>query len=256
MSPAEKSAPGTSTGSQSRLPAQRWRTSRLPPVSRGGIVRRPSAASGGTAASGSESATGWPCTRSRSSRARTASQPLVRRRDADDAGEELLRNGHARQLRRARDAVRDLPLDHVRLREEVGEEPEAGDHPGDAEVGGLVGDELDLEHLARLRALDVDRPRQRMPEPEVERGRRRRACSPGSAARRGRPRPPAGSPRLARPPPRARCPGASGCASDQLRHAGGGRAARRDLVLRPLPRASRAGGARRCPAPRRPASPA
>ena len=45
----------------------------FPPSSRGGIVRRPSAASGGTAASGSGSATGWPRSRSCSSRVRNAS---------------------------------------------------------------------------------------------------------------------------------------------------------------------------------------
>ena len=69
-SPIENSAPGTSTGSHSFEPATSWRTSMLPPVSRGGIVRMPSAAVAGSAASGIESATGCPASRSSSSRAR------------------------------------------------------------------------------------------------------------------------------------------------------------------------------------------
>ena len=62
----------------------------------------------------------------------------MRRRDADDAGEHVLRHRDAGQLLRARDAAGDLPLDEVRLGEEVGEEAEAGDDRGDAEVGRLV----------------------------------------------------------------------------------------------------------------------
>ena len=62
----------------------------------------------------------------------------------------------------------ELPADEERLGEEVGEEAEAGDDPVHAEVGGLVPDELDLEHVARLCPLDVHRPGQRVSEPEVE----------------------------------------------------------------------------------------
>ena len=50
-----------------------------------------------------------------------------------------------------------------------GEVAEAGDDCGHAEVGGLVGDELDVDDVARLGAFDVDGARERMAEPEVER---------------------------------------------------------------------------------------
>ena len=50
-----------------------------------------------------------------------------------------------------------------------GEVAETGDDGGHAEVGGLVGDELDIDDVARLGTFDVHGSRQRMPEPEVER---------------------------------------------------------------------------------------
>jgi hypothetical protein len=46
-SPTEKSAPGTCTGRSNVEPAVSRRMSRLPPFSRGGIVRRPPAAGSG-----------------------------------------------------------------------------------------------------------------------------------------------------------------------------------------------------------------
>ena len=49
-----------------------------------------------------------------------------------------------------------------------GEEAEAGNHGGDAEVRRLVRDQLDDEQVAGLGALDEQRPGQRMAEAEVE----------------------------------------------------------------------------------------
>jgi hypothetical protein len=65
--------------------------------------------------------------------------------------------------------VRDLPFDEEGLGEDVSEEAEAGDDTGDAEVGRLVCDELDLDDVARLGPFDEHGACQRMPEIEVER---------------------------------------------------------------------------------------
>ena len=95
-------------------------------------------------------------------------QQLVRRGHADHASERVPGHGDTGQLRRPRDADGDLPGDDVRVREEIGQEPEAGDDRRHAGVRGLVREELDLEHVARLRALDMDRAGERVAEPEVE----------------------------------------------------------------------------------------
>src|SRR4029077_12039508 len=65
----------------------------------------------------------------------------MRRRDADDACEALVGNRDARELLGAGDAAVDLPLDEVRVGNEVREVAEAGDDRGRAEVGGLVLEE-------------------------------------------------------------------------------------------------------------------
>ena len=143
--------------------------SRLPPISRGGIVRSPALAAAGIAVSGKLVGDGAACIRDRLLALGDRLHQLLRGRDADDAGEGVSRNGHARQLRRSRAAAGDVPVHEERVGEEICEEAEAGDDGGHAEVGGLVGDELDLEHVARLRALDLDGAGQRMAEPEVER---------------------------------------------------------------------------------------
>ena len=67
-SPTEKSAPLTWTGRLMRDPATSCLMSRLPPISRGGIVRRPAFAAAGIAVSGMESATGAPASASACSR--------------------------------------------------------------------------------------------------------------------------------------------------------------------------------------------
>ena len=101
--------------------------------------------------------------------ARDLVHQLARRRDADDAGERVARHGDARKLLRARLAVGDLPPDEVGIDEDVGQEAEAGDDGGNAEVGRLVGDELDVDDVARLGPVDVDGTCERMAEAQVQR---------------------------------------------------------------------------------------
>ena len=88
--------------------------------------------------------------------------------DAEDA--RVHHRGHrdARERVRAGGAVCDLPLHEVRIREEVREEAEPGHDPVDAEVRGLVAEDLDGEEVAGLRALDRDRPGQGMSCAEAE----------------------------------------------------------------------------------------
>ena len=227
--------------------------SRLPPFSRGGTVRSPAAATGGKAVSGRSPATGPPAARMRSSRARCRS--ISSWDGATPITPAWTHGGHRdpRQLSGARVRPVELPADEERLGEEVGEEAEAGDDPVHAEVRGLVPDELDLEHVARLCPLDVDRPGQRVSEPEVEppavgvRARaRQRPVEPVARLERelvaggdARHRLEVGVPavvRGGRGDPHRR-------PADPLRGARG----RRDLVLRPPSRARRAGGARGSP---------
>ena len=139
--------------------------SMLPPVSRGGMVRRPEAARVGSAASGASSATGPPAARIRSSRALGLHQ-RVRRRQADHAawthaGTAIPGSSGARV------GAVELPGDEEPRREEVGEEAEAGDHAVDSEGRSLVLEELHLEHVARLRPLHVDRSCEGVRRPQV-----------------------------------------------------------------------------------------
>ena len=151
-----------------REPATSWRISRFPPISRGGIVRRPSRRGcrdrGLREGVGHRRACGRECLLA----ARDLVHQLVRGCDADDARERLAGNRNARELRRARLATGDVPLDEVRIGEHVGEEAEAGKHGGDAEVARLVREELDVDSVARLGIFDVDGARQRMAQPEVD----------------------------------------------------------------------------------------
>ncbi len=65
-------------------------------------------------------------------------------------------------------AAGDLPRDEIGIREHVREEAESGNDGGDAEVGRLIGEELDVDDVARLCTFDVDGTRQRMAQPEVD----------------------------------------------------------------------------------------
>ena len=168
-SPTETSAPSTCTGSVIREPATSWRMSRLPPISRGGIVRRPALASGWDCRFRQLVGNGGAGIRERLLALRDRLHQLLRGGDAYDSGEGVSCNGHARQLRRSRVAAGDVPFHEKGVGEQICEVAEAGDDGGHAEVGGLVGDELDIDDVARHGTLDVHGSRQRMPEPEVER---------------------------------------------------------------------------------------
>ncbi len=185
-SPSESSAPGTCTGRSSVEPATSRRMSRLPPVSRGGIVRSPPAAAAGTALLGHRSATGPPAARIRSSRARCRSISACEGATPitpawTQAGTATPGSSGDRARRRV-----ELPGDEERLREDVRQEAEAGDHRVDAEVRCLVRDELDLEHVTRLGTLDEQRAGERMSTAEIEPPAVCMRRSRASAGRRGR----------------------------------------------------------------------
>ena len=100
--------------------------SRLPPISRGGIVRRPAFAAAGIAVSGTASATSAGIGE-RLLAAGDLVHQLQRRRDADDTGKGTARDDHARECGERARPSGDLPDHEEGLREEVGEEAEAGD---------------------------------------------------------------------------------------------------------------------------------
>ena len=93
---------------------------------------------------------------------------LVRGSEPGDAGEGRLGHGDAGQLRRTCAPPVDLPLHQVGRGKEVGKVAEPGDDRGDPEARRLVGDEVDLEHVARLRSVDVDGARERVSQAEVD----------------------------------------------------------------------------------------
>ena len=93
----------------------------------------------------------------------------MRRSDAGDAGEGRVRDGDARQLRGPGASALDLPLDEVRIREDVCEVAEAGDDRGHAEPGRFVCDKVDLEEVAGFGSLHVDGPGERVPEAQLDR---------------------------------------------------------------------------------------
>ena len=107
-------------------------------------------------------------------RPRRDAQLAAERDDRDaDAGEEL---GPLPDRRQAGDLV-------GRIRELVGEQPEARDRRGPAPVGRLEVEQLDLERVAGLRTVDRDGPVDLVDAREVERRRSPRRPSSGSACR-------------------------------------------------------------------------
>src|SRR6266545_1741573 len=143
-SPAENSPPSAYTGTNMRVPAESCLMSTLPAVSLGGIVRRASpaiAASAGTASVGSGGSTKPPrssaaCSRAMvaSSRPRSGARPIVPMKVAQEA--------EPRHLDRVAVAV------------------------------GLDLQDLDLQEVPGLGAVDVDRPGERVHHVQV--GRRHR----------------------------------------------------------------------------------
>ena len=139
-----------------------------------------------------------------------ALEQLPRRRHADRAGVHAGRDRHAGQLLGAGVGAVELPAGEEGALEQVAEEARAGPDRGPAEVVGLVGEHLELEHVARLGAGHLERAGQRV-------GDRRRAeqvlvvdSRPSWRSRESRSSKVTSSPGSTRRP--ARAPGASGCA--------------------------------------------
>ena len=189
--------------------------SMLPACSRGGMVRRAWAAmcgSAGTADAARGGRTKPPRSSRACSRAAVAASELVAGGQPDRAHERGAGDPHAREVRRGRPPVGEVPVDLERLRELVAEEPEARYLGRVAVTVSLDVDDLDVEEVSGLSSLDVHRAGERVqadpgppwrPRPAMCRGRTGRRTRRGS---RGRPR------RRARTRWPAGCPGASGCA--------------------------------------------
>ena len=92
------------------------------------------------------------------------------RSHADHAGMHAGGHGDAGELVGAGQRAVELPAHEERLREDVGEEAEAGDDAVDTERGRLVGEERHLEHVPGLGAVDEDRARERVAQAEIEGG--------------------------------------------------------------------------------------
>ena len=104
---------------------------------------------------------------------------IARRDDAVQArlrGGDPNRSAHGLERHAPAGAVHDrclkagvvVPVVQVRVGELVGEQAEAGDVAGPAPARGAKGQYRDLERIARLRAIDVDRPGDRIDAPEIE----------------------------------------------------------------------------------------
>ncbi len=152
--------------------------SMLPPFSRGGKVRSPSAASGGQARSGVGGCSDPPAAPSAASRDRARSNSSCEGRDADDSGEDAGGDRHTGQFLGPGVGAVELPAGEEGTLEEVAQEARAGPDAGPAEVLGLVGEDLHLEHVARLRAAHLQRAGERV----GERGRAQQILVAGAAA--------------------------------------------------------------------------
>src|SRR6266536_3293705 len=139
-SPAEKSPPLAYTGTYMRVPAESCLMSTLPAVSRGGTVRSASAAIAGSAGS-----------------------PMVR---AHEGG---AWNADAGQVLRGRPAPGDRPPHHERVGELVAQETEPRHLDRVAVADRLDLQDLDLQQVAGLGAVDVDRPGERVDHVQVGR---------------------------------------------------------------------------------------
>ena len=98
--------------------------------------------------------------RQRPCRRRHADHATERRDGDPDAGPELHPVGPGLEARHLVE----------RIREVVGQEAEARDRRGPAPVGGLELEQVDLERVARLRAVDRDGPGDLVDAVEVQRG--------------------------------------------------------------------------------------
>ena len=108
-----------------------------------------------------------------------AVQARLGRRDADGSGEGPQRHAPARPVHRRREAGVVVPVMQPRVGELVGEQAEARDVAGPAPARRAQRQHRDLERVARLRAVDLDRAGDRVDAAEVElrRDRRRSRCA-------------------------------------------------------------------------------
>ncbi len=175
----EKSAPSTNTGSNSRAPLLNCLMSKLPPFSRGGIVRNASDAIG------SEPGTA-PCGLGRQRNAAAGGKvslaapdglaQFLRGGDADDPDKRAVGNAHIRKLGRLGKAVLDRPFGDIGVGERVAQKAKARHLHSVAEIGRLHVADLDFEQVARRSTRDVDRPGQGMNEVQVATHQVRRGC--------------------------------------------------------------------------------
>ena len=96
-------------------------------------------------------------------------EALGGRRDTDDTDEGILRDCDARQAPTCRGAIVQAPGDEVRVGKAVGEQSKARDDGRRAEGVGADLNDVDLQHVARLGALDEDGARHRVWTIEVHR---------------------------------------------------------------------------------------
>ena len=88
----------------------------------------------------------------------------------DRAHERRHRHAHARHLVRRRRLAVELPVDHVRVGEQIAQEAEARHDHRVPVLIGLDVDQRDREHIALLGALDEHRSGERVHQVEIERG--------------------------------------------------------------------------------------
>src|SRR5579862_3240842 len=168
-SPTENKAPSTNTGNNSRAPLLSCLMSRLPPFSRGGIVRKASEAIGSVAGTAPRASGG---SASPPRAASSASRRVTRSRSSREGATPITDKGaigdlHIRQIGRLGKAVLDRPFGDIGFRERIAEKAEPRHLHRIAKAGRLHVADLDLEQIARLGAADKDRPGQRMDAIEI-----------------------------------------------------------------------------------------
>src|SRR6516165_5357 len=175
MSPVHSPAPSTSTGNMIVVPTCIAFTSMLPPFSRGGIVRSPSAAQGapspnkaaGTAPLGSGISTRPPAAASAPSRSSASATSGLPGNTPIDPGKRAHRDANIGQLVGNRRQTIELPIDDEWPCDHVAQEAESWCDRGIAIVVRRDVDDGDSQRVATLSALDEDRASHGMNAGEV-----------------------------------------------------------------------------------------
>ena len=94
-------------------------------------------------------------------------QQFMRGRQADDPHKRRTGNAHPRQVVRGRKTVLNRPAHDIRLGKVVSQKAEARHLDGKAKGLGLDFNQGDFQHIAGLRAFDINRPGQRMHDTEI-----------------------------------------------------------------------------------------